>query len=311
MVRVARMYYEHGDRQPQIAEQLHISQAKVSRLLKRAEEVGIIRVAIQEPRDGHSDLEEALTVRYGLADAIVVSADVDDESNIISAIGAAAAGYLGEILLSHERIGVSSWSATLLAIVNNMPRAQRQVADTVVQVLGGFGEPTAQVQATRLAEQLAAATGASPLFLAAPGFVSSAELSAAILSEPYVAKTAAAWSDLTVLLAGIGSLEPSPLLRQSGNSLPQEAQSELLSLGAVGDVCLRFFDTEGQLVSSPIDERVVGISPAMVFQVPRRIGVAGGKRKHIAIRAALLGGWINVLVTDTETAKFLVVGGES
>ena len=35
MTRVARMYYENDLNQPQIAEQLHISQAKVSRLLTR------------------------------------------------------------------------------------------------------------------------------------------------------------------------------------------------------------------------------------------------------------------------------------
>jgi DNA-binding transcriptional regulator LsrR (DeoR family) len=36
------------------------------------------------------------------------------------------------------------------------------------------------------------------------------------------------------------------------------------------------------------------------------VGVAGGPRKHSAIRAAVLGGWINVLVTDIETAETLL-----
>ena len=235
MVRVARMYYEHGDRQPQIAEQLHISQAKVSRLLKKAEDVGIVRVTIHEPLGGHSDLEQALATRYGLADAVVVNADSDDESSILSSIGTAAAAYLSEILLGHERIGISSWSATLLAMVNGMQKAMKPLADSVVQVIGGVGEPNAQVQATRLTEQLAMLTGASPRFLTAPGFVSSAELRTAIMAEPYVRETSDEWSQLSVVLAGIGSLEPSPLLRQSGNALPLEEQLELRALGAVGE----------------------------------------------------------------------------
>lgn len=306
MVRVARMYYEHGDRQPQIAEKLHISQAKVSRLLERAEELGIIRVTIQEPLGGHSDLEEAVVARYGLSDAVVAHVNLDDESSILSSIGAAAASYLSEVLLGHERIGISSWSATLLAMVNAMPKSMRPQADSVVQVIGGVGEPSAQVQATRLTEQLAQLTGAVPQFLTAPGFVSSPELRAAIMAEPYVVETSAAWSELSVLLAGIGSLEPSPLLRQSGNALPNDDQLELRSLGAVGDVCLRFFDSEGRAVQSGIDARVVGISPDVLMGVPRRIGVAGGARKHSAIKAALLGGWVNVLVTDADTARALV-----
>lgn len=306
MVRVARMYYEHGDRQPQIAEQLHISQAKVSRLLKRAEELGIVRVTIHEPSGGHSDLEEALVERYGLADAVVADAATGEESAVLASIGAAAASYLSEVLLGHERIGISSWSATLLAMVNSMPPGQRQSADAVVQVIGGVGEPAAQVQATRLTEQLAALTGATPLFLTAPGFVSSPELRAAILAEPYVAATCDAWTSLSVLLAGIGSLEPSPLLRESGNAIPSDDQTELRSLKAVGDVCLRFFDSDGSAVTSSIDQRVVGISTELLRQVPRRIGVAGGVRKHSAIRAAVLGGWVNVLVTDAGTAHALL-----
>lgn len=306
MVRVARMYYESGIRQPQIAEQLHISQAKVSRLLKRAEEAGIVRVTIHEPLGGYSDLEEALVARYGLQDAVVVHAPSEDDASILPSIGAAAATYLSEVLLGHERIGISSWSSTLLAMVTSMPKAMRQLADSVVQVIGGVGEPTAQVQATRLTEQLATLTGASPSFLTAPGFVSSAELQGAIMGEPYIRDASEQWPQLSLLLAGIGSLEPSPLLQQSGNALPAADQQELRDLGAVGDVCLRFFDDQGRPVASGVDSRVVGISAETLRNVPRRVGVAGGARKHTAIRAAVLGGWVNVLITDAATADALL-----
>ncbi|MGC3953126.1 MAG: sugar-binding transcriptional regulator [Propionicimonas sp.] len=306
MVRVARMYYEQGLRQPQIAEQLHVSQAKVSRLLKRAEDLGIVRVTIHEPLGGNSELEESLVSRYGLADAVVVRANLDDDSGIQSAIGAAAGAYLAEVLLGHERIGISSWSATLLAMANSMSKSPRPLADTVVQVIGGVGEPAAQVQATRLTEQVALLTGATPHFLTAPGFVSSPELRTAIMAEPYVRDASQEWARLSVLLAGIGSLEPSPLLRQSGNALPDDNQIELRQLGAVGDVCLRFFDADGKPVHSDIESRVVGIEAETLLAVPRRIGVAGGPRKHSSIRASLLGGWVNVLVTDTATAEFLL-----
>jgi DNA-binding transcriptional regulator LsrR (DeoR family) len=191
-------------------------------------------------------------------------------------------------------------------MVNRMRDSRRPVADSVVQVIGGVGEPRAQVQATRLTEQLANLTGARPVFLPAPGFVSSAGLRQAILEEPYVKDASDAWLNLSILLAGIGSLDPSPLLKESGNAIPLEDQAELRQRGAIGDVCLRFFDEHGHPVKSGIDERVVGIPPEVLRTVPRRIGVAGGARKHAAIRAALLGGWVNVLVTDTGTARALL-----
>lgn len=305
VTRVARMYHEQRLKQPQIAELLHVSQAKVSRLLKKAEELGIVRVMIVPPPGGHSELEEALVSRYGLLDAVVADAPAGDEKAITTAVGAAAASYLEDVLLGHERIGISSWSETLLAMVTVLTRRPQAVADTVTQVIGGVGIPAAQVQATRLTEQLAALTGGRPLFLPTPGVVSAA-LRDAMLAEPYVTHVVEAWKDLTVLLAGIGSLEPSPLLQSSGNAIAESDQEALRTLGAVGDICLRFFDAEGRHVDSSLDARVVGIDPLTLLAVPRRVGVAGGPRKHSAIRAAVLGGWINVLVTDIETAETLL-----
>ena len=41
-------------------------------------------------------------------------------------------------------------------------------------------------------------------------------------------------------------------------------------------------------------------------RVRRSVGLAGGIRKHKAIRGALLGGLVNVLITDRFTAEKLV-----
>ena len=74
MAKIARMYHERGMRQSEIAAELHVSQPRVSRLLKRAAEVGIVRTTISLPPGVHTDLEEALEKRYGLAEAVVVDA---------------------------------------------------------------------------------------------------------------------------------------------------------------------------------------------------------------------------------------------
>lgn len=305
VTRVARMYHERGIKQPQIADQLHISQAKVSRLLKRAEQLGIVRVAVFPPPGDLSSIEEQLVARYDLVDAVVADTTGVDDREITASIGAAAALYLGDVLLSHERIGVSSWSATLLAMVSQFGHRPKAVADAVVQVIGGVGNPTAQVQATRLTEELAKLTGGEPRFLNTPGMMTSAGLGRALMREPYLADVVEEWSRLTVLLAGIGTLEPSTLLRQSGNAVPEEEQSALRDAGAVGDICLRFFDATGEAVTL-YDDHIVGIGRDVLKQVPRRIGVAGGSRKRKAVKAAVTGGWVNVLVTDLDTAEELL-----
>jgi DNA-binding transcriptional regulator LsrR (DeoR family) len=110
---------------------------------------------------------------------------------------------------------------------------------------------------------------------------------------------------MTVALVGIGSLEPSPLLRQSGNAIPADAQDALRAVDAVGDICLRYFDASGDLVDSEFNRRVVGIDPTALRAVGRRVGVGGGSRKHAAVLAAVRGGWVNVLITDLGTATVL------
>jgi DNA-binding transcriptional regulator LsrR (DeoR family) len=98
--------------------------------------------------------------------------------------------------------------------------------------------------------------------------------------------------------------EPSFLLRQSGNAVATEDSEALRREGAVGDVCLRFFDSAGGHIST-LDERVIGIGVDTMRRIPRRVGVAGGPAKYAAIRAAIRGGWVNVLITDQHTAHKL------
>lgn len=296
------MYHEQKLSQAEIAEQLHVSQSRVSRWLSDAIKQGIVRTIVVAPSGTESDLEEAVAAKYGLSTVVVADPGTDDEGSVIRALGAAAAGYLEVTLTGANRVGLSSWSSTLLATVDAMAPKNVKTAESVVQVIGGVGNPSAQVRATHLADRLASVTRATPKYLAAPGIVSSREGRDALFADPFVAQVAADWDRLDTLLLGIGSIEPSPLLKDSGNSLGETDLGSLARLGAVGDVCLRFFDEHGELIQSSLNDRVLGISPEQMLRISRRIGVAGGSRKYTAIKAAVEGQWVNVLITDKNTA---------
>lgn len=303
MAKVARMYHERGIRQTQIAADLHISQARVSRLLAQAVELGVVRTTVTLPGGVFTDVEEALEARYGLLDSVVV--DTGGSSGaVVPALGAAAAAYLSDTLATGDKVGISSWSATLLATVEAMrPRVKGPEVELVAQLVGGIGDPQVQVDATRLLDRFATVTGARPMFLPTPGLVSDATVRRALLEDPGVIGVHRAWQQLTVALVGIGSVQPSPLLQRSGNAIDPVQQAELKELGAVGDVCLRFFDAAGELLDSPFNDRVLGIGSTTLKSVPRRIGIAGGANKHEAIHAAVQGGWVNTLITDLDTAQ--------
>jgi len=306
LTKVARMYHERRLRQPEIADQLHISQPRVSRLLKKAAEVGIVRTIVISPRGVYADLEEAVEQKYGLREVVVAdTGDETEEGRVLPALAAAAAVYLETTLIGGERVGISSWSSTLLATVEAMQPRPVPSAEEVVQVLGGIGAVNAQAVATRLTGRLAQVTGGNAIYLPAPGLVASATTRDGLIADKAIADVLRAWEHLTLLLAGIGSLEPSPLLRQSGNAIADSETAHLRRLGAVGDVCLRFFDETGAQITTPFEDRLIGIEADVLRRVPRRVAVAGGDRKYNAIRAALLGGWVNVLITDHRVAERL------
>lgn len=304
LVRVARMYYGQGRRQPEIARTLGISQPSVSRLLRRAVSEGVVRITVTEPPGVHADLEEALERRYDLRQAVV--ADAEDEGQVLAAIGGAAAHYLESTLRADDVIGVSSWSETLLAAVDSMRPVTAAGGCRIVQILGGLGNPMAETHATQLIRRLAKLLRGHAVFLPAPGVASSETTKSAYLEDPFVAEAFSYFDHLTVSLVGIGAVEPSQLLAASGNVFSRTELEKLAQVGAVGDICLRFFDRHGSPVSSDLDGRTVAIQLAQLQQTPRTVALAGGRHKVEAIRGALRGGLVNTLITDVHTARALM-----
>jgi len=307
--RIASMYYERGLGQTRIAEQLGLSQTRVSRLLKQAEQLGIVKITVHVPEGVHADVEERLEAKYGLDEAILVEVDgaalLDDEA-VARSLATTVAGHLELMAPSLPSIGVSSWSSTLLAAVNAMRPVGPGETKSIVQVLGGVGVPSAQRFATRLTERLAQLSQSEPVFMLAPGVVGTREAKRALLADPSCREAMARFDSLAALLVGIGAIPPSRMLRESGNVFTDKDLDDLKRAGAVGDVCMRFFDAQGEPVETDFDKRVIGISTEQIQHTRRRIGVAGGRRKFDAIRGALRGRWVSTLITDLETGQRLL-----
>lgn len=306
MTRVARLYYDSGAKQPEIAARLRLSQPKVSRLLKQALDEGIVRISVRPPSGSHPGLERALEDRYGLQEVEVVDIAVDDDESAVRELGAAAAYQLETTVRSGDIIGVSSWSATLLAMVDAMLPVTGVRDTRVVQILGGGGDPAAEGHATHLVRRLAHLLHGEGTFLPAPSSVGSKQSRDVLLEEPFVRRAMSLFAQLNVALVGIGGLQPSGLLASSGNIFSEAELATVRREGGVGDIGLRYLRADGAPVASPLDDRVIGITLDELRKVPRAIGVAGGPGKTEAIRAALLGGWINCLITDRLTAERLI-----
>ena len=310
MTKVARMYYTHGIRQIEIASTLGISQARVSRLLQAAEQAKIVRTIVVIPEGLHAEVEEDLQKRYGLSQVHIVEAlDPNDEAGINRDLGEAAALILSAMQLSGKTIGFTSWSRSLRSLVATLEPSKKKKsgATRIVEMLGDVGPPQLQHDSTRSTQRFADLIGGTPLFIRAPGVLSSAEVREAMISyDAHTREAIAALDELDVALVGIGTCNIDAPLEPGGNFFTVEQFALAQSLGAVGQINLRFIDADGIPLESELDSLVIGVTLAQLPAKGGRFAVAGGRSKYEAVRAALRGHWIDTLITDMETAERLL-----
>lgn len=305
---VAWLYHQRGLRQSEIAERLRISQSRVSRLLEQAVDLGIVRTTVVLPKDEQSVLEQELAAAYDLREAHVHDLGVvTDESQLVRELGQLLALYWQTTPLNAQVVGFTSWSRTLQETVRTMPPLLGANTRYVVELVGDLGPPTLQHQAAQNTQIFADLTGAEPMFLRVPGVMVSGEIKRTLLAHDSHARAALARLDqLDLALSGIGAGGIVPPLRAGDNFFTSEQVNQARRLGAVGELNLRFVAEDGAPVHTDFDDLVVGVTLEQLRRADRRLGVAGGRSKYRAIRAALVGGWLNVLVTDSTTAQWLV-----
>jgi DNA-binding transcriptional regulator LsrR (DeoR family) len=304
MAKVARMYYIQEFNQQAITEKLQLHQSTISRMLKKARTMNLVRFSISTPPGTFADLEDQLTSRFDLKDAVVVDCPAEGEA-MVRDLGAALAYFLETTLNPGKIVGISSWSRSLFAMVDSLHPGDYCADGKVVQILGGVGNVGSEFHAIHLAQRLAASIGATPVLLQSPAVVGSPEARRVLSRDAAVQEASALFDKLDIALVGIGSMEPSRMLAVSGNIFSRKERAELQRIGAVGDICFRFFDAEGEPIKSSLMKRVIGIDLVKLRACKRVVGVAGGVPKVQAILGALRGGLIDVIITDQRTAQAL------
>lgn len=305
LVKIANLYYLEGRKQSDIAELLSLSQSFVSRAISRCQKEGVVKISVVQPSNIFHNLEKGIEERYGIRQAIIVDTEEDASDHAIKrAIGSAAAHYLETRLRPKDLVGVSSWSSTIRAMVDEV-HAQNLKASGVIQLLGGVG-PNGNVQATILTQTLAQQLNCQAWLLPSQSIEGSMEEKNRLIASKDVAEVTARFDDVDIAIVGIGILEPSQLLKTSGNYYHEEMLQTLAVRGAVGDICLHYFDKQGNAVLQNDEDPVIGMELSKVKKCPNVVALAGGVEKIAAIRGAMSGGYIDVLITDYHTARGLI-----
>jgi len=305
LVKVARFYYEDGLNQDAITARLGLSRSKVSRLMAQAREAGVVQITVVEPDDLFLDIESRLEERFGLQEALVVETQSGHSQGQVSrAVGTAAAGYLTRAISSRSTVGMC-WGDTLRHMVAGLS-PQRFPNAQVVQIIGGIGQPDAEVHATELCRSMARTLDCRLTLLPVPGIVADQRTREALLSDVHVQRAVEAFDDLDIAFVGIGAPSPDSVTMRDGSIISRAELDDLLRKGTVGDIALRYYDAAGECIESEVNDRIIGMTLEQIKQVPKVVGVSGGPQKVAAIRAALRGQLVNVLITDSVTAQKLL-----
>jgi DNA-binding transcriptional regulator LsrR (DeoR family) len=305
LYRIAQAYYLDGLTQKQIARRFGLSRPKVSRLLQKGRDNGVIAIHLLPPPNQLADLERALEQRYGLEEAVIVLADnPQDHPSVVRQLGPAAAECLLRCISGHEVIA-TAWGTSILAMVDALP-LRSWPGVTVVQMLGGLGPVDLVDHSAELTQRIAQKLGARLRLMPAPGIVASREMAEALKADPQIKRALELAAGADIALVGLGVPAPGSLLLQTGTILKSGDLELLRQAEAVGDIALRFVDARGVPLDLEINDRLVGLTIEQIMQIPRVIGIAGGVLKHRIVRAALCARILDVLVTDLDTAQALL-----
>jgi DNA-binding transcriptional regulator LsrR (DeoR family) len=306
LYRVAQAYYVDGHTQLEIAKRFGLSRPKVSRLLQKARDVHVVNISLVPPSKGDADLEHDLEVAYGLEEVVLVEVDRQARPEIIARdLGPAAAECLLRCLGRSDVVAMA-WGRTLWATVEALPG--RTMPDvTLVQLTGGLGPVDVLEHSTELIRRAAQKLNAKLRLLPAPGIVSTHAAAQALRHDHQVAEVLKLAAQADIAVVGLGVPTPDSVLLKDGTILTSKDLNLLKTKGAVGDIGLRYIDAQGSpLHLESLNERIIALKLEEIRRIPRVIGVGGGRVKHEIVRAALLGGFLDVLVTDRGTGEFLI-----
>lgn len=303
MVKVCDMYYNEGLGQQQISEQLNISRPTVSRLLASAPEQGIVKISVSHlDTIRHWELSRQLKERYGLSDILIVDS-LPDPEKLKESLGNAAGKYLSHKIRDGYQVGISMGS-TLLHVMSNISSPSAKNV-TVIPLIGGMGRLRTELHANHLAQLLAQACEGDYLSLYAPARVYSDAVRSALLKEESIASVLRLQEHLDVAVVGIGYPGENSAIKATGYYKENEIDA-LISRQVAGEINMQFYDINGSTTPYKTANTVIGMDLSRLKKVPCSIGVAGGLDKLSAIRGAINGRFVNVLITDYACAEALL-----
>lgn len=296
------MYYEEGATQSEVAKKIGISRSLVSKLLAKAREEGIVEIIIHETRvHQFRNLERKIERLYDLRDVVCIESVGLETSK--KQLGEATSEYLQRVIRDGQIIGLSS-GTTLNEVAKAINSVQLLPTATIVPLVGGMGNERVDIHSNSIVSKIGNALQAKYELLHVPVMVDTKEAKEVLIRQPSIRTTLDLAEQSQIAIVGIGGRPEDSTMVKSYLGLDHQQITSDNEI--VGDICYNFINKFGKQVENAWNDRVIAIELEKLKAIPLVIGVASGLEKVSAIKAALEGGLIHVLITDGVTGSALV-----
>lgn len=300
--RVSELHYKHKLTHQQIAELLGTSRIKITRLLAESLENGTVQISVKDAPSLFLETEKGLNQSFGLVQSWIVPSNL--QSKIERASLSIAAGDALNVSLANDTTVAVGSGRTIMEVSQNF-KIKPNVNCIFLSTVGIIPNHNLHFNAHSIAELFAQYSGNSSTSLPAPFAANDVRLTKLLMKDPSISEPLEQAASSDVLISGIGNISNHSFLVEANLMTTKELQEIKLN-GAVGDVGGRFFDSNGKLVDSGFNQRIIGLTLDELKGIPVRIAVSSGKSKRNAILGALKGGIFNQLVTDNQTGLWLI-----
>lgn len=287
-------YYVENYTQQNISHLLGVSRSKVISLLERARQAGIIQFSVQQDSSHRMEMERELLSRFGLRDAFLVPG-AGTLANPNESIAQATAMYILRRAADNDFINMGYGDTTNRILKHLATSAQTPL--NMVSMAGGMNHYLPSTNSNVFNVRL--------YLIPSPLLLSSASLRDSLRREPDVEEIFRMIPLSSMSVVSIGSMNDRATIVQNG-ILNNNDFTFLKMQGAVGDVLSHFLDKNGQVVSNELEERLISTPMDQLRTLNNVIGAAGGPNKAEAILSVLRGGYLDVLITDEDTAQLLL-----
>jgi DNA-binding transcriptional regulator LsrR (DeoR family) len=283
----------------EIAEILEVSRLRVPKLVRWAEQNGLVSIAIEAPSGVDWIVADKLRERFGLVDVLVST------QSSLNAVARLAARYVCEVLIEGGLLGIA-WGTTTQAMVAEIELLPDVPQSDVVQLIGGLPESETAWHSTELLVHLSNVLGGSAAALLSPMILPDAQTAMGLRAEPSIAHAFKLMQGLSVAVVGIGAWDA------GGSRVRSELDTQDVkrTRDVVADVCGVLLNSDGRVVHEEISARIMSIDATTLRESPVRIGIAVGERKADAISSSLKSGLLSVLCTDRHTAEQVLAADE-